>query len=151
MVSSNVSSRSREGFRRPSDREDIVYRDRGQLGLGKTIYSVSLSVSLLGLPDVSVACPKDELARLKPVRISLSIFVDPPVSRMISTPFLCTPTLYLSAPAQPSIISYVEIWQVKRSQRPPAPLSILFFNSFPSSASVKLVPIKFSMNEPSMV
>jgi hypothetical protein len=23
----------REGFRRPSDREDIVYRDRGQLGL----------------------------------------------------------------------------------------------------------------------
>src|SRR5215216_6217278 len=35
MVSSKVSSRSREreGFRRPSDREDIVYRDRGQLGL----------------------------------------------------------------------------------------------------------------------
>jgi hypothetical protein len=33
MVLSNVSSRSREGFRRPSDREDIVYRDRGQLGL----------------------------------------------------------------------------------------------------------------------
>jgi hypothetical protein len=30
---SKVSSRSREGFRRPSDREDIVYRDRGQLGL----------------------------------------------------------------------------------------------------------------------
>jgi hypothetical protein len=34
MVSSKVSSRfSREGFRRPSDREDIVYQDRGQLGL----------------------------------------------------------------------------------------------------------------------
>src|SRR5215211_3262113 len=33
MVSSNASSRSREGFGRPSDREDIVYRDRGQLGL----------------------------------------------------------------------------------------------------------------------
>src|SRR5919112_2492636 len=33
MVSSIVSSRSREGFRRPSDREDIDYRVRGQLGL----------------------------------------------------------------------------------------------------------------------
>src|SRR5215210_1420578 len=33
MVSSISSSRSREGFRRPSDREDILYRDRGQLGL----------------------------------------------------------------------------------------------------------------------
>src|SRR5215216_3488681 len=35
MVSSKVSSRSREreGFRRPSDREDIDYRGRGQLGL----------------------------------------------------------------------------------------------------------------------
>ncbi len=33
MVSSKVSSRSREGFRRLSDREDIVYRYRGQLGL----------------------------------------------------------------------------------------------------------------------
>jgi hypothetical protein len=33
MVSSIVSSRSREGFRRPSDQEDIVNRDRGQLGL----------------------------------------------------------------------------------------------------------------------
>jgi hypothetical protein len=33
MVSSIVSSRSREGFRRPSDREDIDYRLRGQLGL----------------------------------------------------------------------------------------------------------------------
>jgi NhaP-type Na+/H+ or K+/H+ antiporter len=31
-VSSISSSRSREGFRRPSDREDIVYQDRGQLG-----------------------------------------------------------------------------------------------------------------------
>src|SRR5918995_1635657 len=37
MVSSIVSSRSREGFRRPSDREDIVYRDRRQLGLGTVI------------------------------------------------------------------------------------------------------------------
>jgi len=27
----------REGFRRPSDREDIVYRDRGQLGLNMGI------------------------------------------------------------------------------------------------------------------
>src|SRR5215210_356400 len=35
MVLSKVSSRfSREGFRRPSDREDIVYQDRAQLGLG---------------------------------------------------------------------------------------------------------------------
>src|SRR5215211_7800027 len=33
MVSSIVSSRFGEGFRRPSDREDIVYLDRGQLGL----------------------------------------------------------------------------------------------------------------------
>src|SRR5215217_4953727 len=35
MVSSKVSSRDpeREGFRRPSDREDIDYRGRGQLGL----------------------------------------------------------------------------------------------------------------------
>src|SRR5215203_1929809 len=33
MVSSMMSSRLGEGFRRPSDREDIVYRDRGQLGL----------------------------------------------------------------------------------------------------------------------
>src|ERR687886_1717099 len=37
MVSSVSSSRSsREGFRRPSDREDIVYQDRGQLGLSTT-------------------------------------------------------------------------------------------------------------------
>src|SRR5215204_911284 len=35
MVSSLVSSRFGEGFRRPSDREDIVYLDRGQLGLTK--------------------------------------------------------------------------------------------------------------------
>jgi DNA-binding NarL/FixJ family response regulator len=33
MVSSMMSSRFGEGFRRPSDREDIGYRDRGQLGL----------------------------------------------------------------------------------------------------------------------
>src|SRR5215212_4390562 len=33
MVSSMMSSRFGEGFRQPSDREDIVYRDRGQLGL----------------------------------------------------------------------------------------------------------------------
>src|SRR5215216_930502 len=33
MVSSMMSSRFGEGFRRPSDREDIVYWDRGQLGL----------------------------------------------------------------------------------------------------------------------
>src|SRR5919107_2529026 len=33
MVSSMMSSRSGEGFRRPSDREDIVYLSRGQLGL----------------------------------------------------------------------------------------------------------------------
>jgi hypothetical protein len=33
-----VSSRSREGFRRPSDREDILYRDRGQLGLFITTF-----------------------------------------------------------------------------------------------------------------
>ena len=39
MVSSTVSSRSREGFRRPSDREDIVYPDRGQLGLPSTLYA----------------------------------------------------------------------------------------------------------------
>jgi len=39
MVSSKVSSRSREreGFRRPSDREDIDYRGRGQLGLLKIL------------------------------------------------------------------------------------------------------------------
>jgi hypothetical protein len=41
MVSSNVSSRSREGFRRPSDREDIVYLDRGQLGLDPVCASFS--------------------------------------------------------------------------------------------------------------
>jgi hypothetical protein len=28
-----MSSRSGEGFRRPSDREDIVYLGKGQLGL----------------------------------------------------------------------------------------------------------------------
>jgi len=33
MVSSMMSSRFGEGFRWPSDREDIVYGDRGQLGL----------------------------------------------------------------------------------------------------------------------
>src|SRR5215216_3241986 len=40
MVSSKVSSRSREreGFRRPSDREDIDYRGRGQLGLATVLY-----------------------------------------------------------------------------------------------------------------
>src|SRR5215212_1373137 len=36
MVSSMMSSRFGEGFRQPSDREDIVYRDRGQLGLSTT-------------------------------------------------------------------------------------------------------------------
>src|SRR5215208_1247469 len=38
MVSSIVSSRSREGFRRPSDREDIDYRLRGQLGLSSMVH-----------------------------------------------------------------------------------------------------------------
>src|SRR5215210_2678256 len=42
MLLSKVSSRfSREGFRRPSDREDIVYQDRAQLGL----------VSVVGCPS----------------------------------------------------------------------------------------------------
>src|SRR5215204_3519495 len=49
MVSSNASSRSREGFGRPSDREDIVYRDRGQLGL---IYGAFTREEPSPAPDV---------------------------------------------------------------------------------------------------
>src|SRR5918995_1920436 len=64
MVSSIVSSRSREGFRRPSDREDIVYRDRRQLGLGTVIGvciiagTAAYAMSRLDLPggDGVLAC-----------------------------------------------------------------------------------------------
>jgi tellurite resistance protein TerC len=44
-----VSSRSREGFRRPSDREDIDYRVRGQLGLDN-IFVFALIFSYFAVP-----------------------------------------------------------------------------------------------------
>jgi hypothetical protein len=62
MVSSMMSSRFGEGFRRPSDREDIVYRDRGQLGL-YTQWSVSLncfhekaSIFKANVVDIAAGC-----------------------------------------------------------------------------------------------
>src|SRR5215210_3942050 len=63
MVSSMMSSRFGEGFRRPSDREDIVYRDRGQLGLPRGIYygvgransySIEVNGGPLELPTLAV-------------------------------------------------------------------------------------------------
>src|SRR5215210_3413129 len=53
MVSSIVSSRFGEGFRRPSDREDIVYLDRGQLGLARSGRRLTLPRSRPSAPP----CP----------------------------------------------------------------------------------------------
>src|SRR5215208_4322768 len=57
MVSSIVSSRSREGFRRPSDREDIDYRVRGQLGLhrGRALYRRTPDQAALLAPEAGAS------------------------------------------------------------------------------------------------
>src|SRR5215216_1192619 len=72
MVSSKVSSRSREreGFRRPSDREDIDYRGRGQLGL---IIVVLGPFSLLYVPS-TLFVPGDATATVDNIRASESLF-----------------------------------------------------------------------------
>src|SRR5947209_13784259 len=52
MVSSISSSRFyREGFRRPSDREDIAYQDRGQLGLLSYLRTSATCPGAPGAPD----------------------------------------------------------------------------------------------------
>src|SRR5215211_4701341 len=104
MVSSIVSSRSREGFRRPSDREDIVYRDRGQLGLyRKDTHDRGASQ----LPACGISLADTRLEAHGPWRAH---------SGCIATPMRARQQTWLSAATQARVLQWLHL--PERTPRP---------------------------------